>query len=194
MYHLWKRIYPESPGESLVPPNHYNLFYVSRHGVCGRGITALLEAWWVCAKTYGSLADAECERLFIIGHQRLSDGHCDLSLPRKTAISPREIGNTLAIAQQALISTQQWIVRDPCYQEEDAFFMGHYEGLGHMYPKEARLLHCTPWHLGERRSKLSCLMRLASATADACWMKCSSRVQLYKLVWSPSCFAGVNIG
>ena len=58
-------------------------------------------------RTRGSLADAECKRLFIDGHQRLNDGRYVVRLPRKITIGPREIGNTLDIAQEALISTQR---------------------------------------------------------------------------------------
>ena len=108
-----------------------------------RDRTSLLEAlqrFWELdehvRKTRGSLADAECERLFIDGHQRLNDGRYVVRLPRKTTIGPREIGNTLAIAQKALISTQRRMTRDPHYQEEYESFMYHYENLGHMRPLE----------------------------------------------------------
>ena len=83
-------------------------------------------------KARGSLADAECERLFIDGHQRSNDGRYIVRLPRKITIGPQEIGNTLAIAQKALISTQRRMTRDPHYQEEYESFMYHYENLGHM--------------------------------------------------------------
>ena len=59
----------------------------------------------VSKRTHRSLADAECENLFVNEHRRLSDGRYVARLPRKTTIGVENLGYTLVIAQQAFRST-----------------------------------------------------------------------------------------